>query len=84
MHSDIENLDIMLEENHFNARDESLNSNLTIRTESVVSNDFANDGENSHMNPRIIHSGISADFEHNSATANSSAEINRLSSEFSS
>ena len=33
------------------------------------------------MNPRVINSGISADFYHDSATANSSAEINRLSSE---
>ena len=45
MLSQIENLDIMLGENHFNARerDESLNRNLTRRPGSAVSNDFVND-----------------------------------------
>ena len=33
------------------------------------------------MDPTVINSGITVDFDHNSATANSSAEINRLSSE---
>ena len=76
----------MLGESHFNARerDESLNINLTRRLESAVSNDFENDGENAHMNSRNINSSISADFGHNSATANSSAEIDRLSSELNS
>ena len=86
MLSDIENLDIKLGENHFNARDgdESLNSNLARRPKSAVSNDFEINEENTHMNPRGITSGISADIDHNSATANSSAEINRLSSELNS
>ena len=48
MLSDIENLDIMLGENHFNARerDDSLNSNMARRPESVVSNELENDEEN--------------------------------------
>ena len=76
----------MLGENHFNARvrDEILNSNMARRPESAFNNDFENDEKNTHVNPRDINSGISADFDHNSATANSSAEINRLSSELNS
>ena len=44
MFSDIENLDIMLGANHFDTRerDESLNSNLARRPESVVSDDLQN------------------------------------------
>ena len=64
--------------------DESLNSNLTRRPESAVSNDFGDDEENTHANPRVFTSGISADFDRNSATASFSAEINRLSSELNS
>ena len=37
-----------------------------------------------HLNPGVINSGVNADFDRNSATANSSAEINRLSSELNS
>ena len=86
MFSDTDNLDIMLGENHFDMieREESLNSNLARRPESANSNNFENDDENMHLNPRIINSGISADSDRNSATANSSAEINRLSSELNS
>ena len=53
MLSDIENLDTMLSENHFNLRerDENLNSNFARRPESAVSNDFQNEGENTHLNP---------------------------------
>ena len=45
MLSDIENLDIMLGENHFNTRetDGSLNSNLPRRSGSIVSNESEND-----------------------------------------
>ena len=45
MLSDIENLDIMLGENHFNARDKdgSLNSNLPRRSGSFISNESEND-----------------------------------------
>ena len=88
MLSDIENLSIMLGKNLFNTmqRDESLNSNQARRPESAVSKSFEIDEENTHMNPKVYTStsGISADFDHNSATANSSAEIDRLSSELNS
>ena len=86
MFSDIENLDIMLGGDHFDTRkrDESLNSNLARRPESAISNDLENDQENTHVNQRVINSGNSAEFDRNSATANSSAEMNRLSSELNS
>ena len=61
-----------------------MNSNLARRPESAVSIDFENDEENTHVNPRVINTGISANFDHNSAIANSSAETNRLSSELNS
>ena len=78
MLSDIEILDIMLGENHFNSRerDESLNSNLSRRPGSVISIESENGEENIHGNPRTVNPGINADFD--SVTANSSAEINRL------
>ena len=80
MFSDIEYLDIMLGGDHFGARDrdESLNSNLARRPESAISNDLENDHENTHVNPRVISSGNCAESDRTSATANSSAEINRL------
>ena len=86
MLSDIENLDIMLGENHFDTveREESLNSNFARRPESANSNNFENDVETMHLNSGTINSGVNADFDRNSATANSSAEINRLSSELNS
>ena len=86
MFSDIENLDIMLRANHIDTRerDESLNSELARRQESVISDDLENNQENTHVNPKNINSGKSAEFDHNSATANSSAEVNRLSSELNS
>ena len=86
MFSDIENLDIMLGGDHFDTRewDESLNSNLARRPESAISNDLGNDHENTHVHPRVINSGTSAEFDRNSDTANSTAEINRLSSELNS
>ena len=62
-------------------RDESLNSNLSRRSESAISNGFENTVENTHMNQRTTNSGITAEYGQNSATGNSSAEINRLSSE---
>ena len=62
-------------------RDESLNSNLAKRPESGVSIDFEINEENTHVNPRVINSGVSTDSDHNSTTANTGAEINRLSSE---
>ena len=86
MLSDIENLDIMLGENHFNARerDGSLNSNLPRRSGSFISNESENDEESTHRDQRVINPGTSADLDRNSVTANSSAEINRLSSELNS
>ena len=86
MLSDIENLDKMLVENLFNAgeRDDSWYSNMARRPESVVNNELENDEETIHVNARATNSGISAEFDRNSAPANSNAEINRLSSELNS
>ena len=86
MLSDIENLDIMLGENHFGARERegSLNSNLPRRFRSFANNESENEDENMSRNQRTTNSGINAEFDCNSATANSSAEINRLSSELNS
>ena len=62
-----------------------MKSNPVRRPESAISNDhLENDHENTHVNPKDINSGNSAEFDRNSATANSSAEINRLSSELNS
>ena len=81
MFSDIENLDIMLGGDHFDTRerDESLNSNLARRPGCVISNDHEYDHENTYVNPRVIDSGNFAVSDRNSATANSSADINRQS-----
>ena len=81
--SDIENTDIMLRGNHFDAREreERLNSNLARWPESAISNDRENDQENTHVDAVVINSGNSAEFDRNSATAYSSADVNRLSSE---
>ena len=48
MLSDIENLDIMLGENHFNARERegSLNSNLPRRSRSFATNESENENGN--------------------------------------
>ena len=83
MLSDIENLDIMFGENHFDTveREESLNRNIARRPESAKSNNFENDDENTYLNSGVINPGINADYGRNSASANSSAEINRFSSE---
>ena len=74
----------MLGENHFNARDrdENLKSNQSRRPESAISNKyFEKTGENTNMNQRTTNSGFCADYGQNSASRNSSAEINRLPSE---
>ena len=86
MLSDTENLDIMLGENHFGTRERegSSNSNLPRRSRSFASNESENQDENMSRNQRTTISGINAEFDRNSATANSSAEINRLSSELNS
>ena len=86
MLSDIENLDIMLGENHFDTRERegSLNSNLPRRSRSFASNEPENGDENVGRKQRTTNAGINAEFDRNSATANSSAEIYRLSSELNS
>ena len=83
MFSDIENLDVMLGENHFSnvEREENLNSNLAGRPESVVSNNFENDNEEMCSNRNL---GANADYGQNSASGSSSAEFNKLSSELNS
>ena len=83
MLSDIENIDIMLSENHFNARERegSLDSNLPRRSRSFASNESENENGNVGRNQRINYSRTNVEYDQNSATANSSAEINRLSSE---
>ena len=85
--SDIENLDIILEENHFNrnGRDESLNSNHAAgRSESDLVDECEKNDENRFLNRRNVGTSIDADYCQNSVSGNSSAEINRLSSELNS
>ena len=86
MLSDIENIDIMLGENHFKARerDGSLNSNLPRRSRSFASTESENENGNVGRNQRNDHSRTNTEYDQNSVTANSSAEINRLSSELNS
>ena len=86
MLSDIENLDIMLGENHFNRseRDESLNSNCARRQESTIEDEFENNGENTQLDSREVDPSTNANYGQNSSEGNSSAEINKLSSELNS
>ena len=86
MLSDIENLDIMLGEDHFDTRERegSLNINLPRGSRSFASNESENEDGNMSRNQRITNSGANTEFDRNSATGNSSAEINRLSSELNS
>ena len=86
MLSDIENLDIMLGENHFSTRERegSLNSNLPRRSRSFASNESENEDGNMGRNRRNINSRTNTERDRNSVTGNSSAEINRLSSELNS
>ena len=86
MLSDIENLDIMLGENHFNTRERegSLNSNLPRRSRSFASNESENEDDNIARNQRNINSRTNTECDRNSVTSNSSAEINRLTSEINS
>ena len=80
--SDIENLDIMLGENHFNETesDESLDSASVRRHDSVMSNSLENEGGSSYSN----HKNSNAVNGQNSAEVSSEAEINKLSSELNS
>ena len=86
MLSDIENLDIMLGESHFSTKERecSLNSNLPGRYRSSVSNESENENENTNRSQRNIEPGMNTECDRNSVTGNSSAEINRLSSELNS
>ena len=81
--SDMENLDIMLGERH-PERKESVNSNSARRPESANSNMFGNNDEDMYLNHREMGFDNNADPGHNSASGNSNAEINRLSSELNS
>ena len=73
----------MLGERH-SERNQSLDSNLARRSESTNSNLFENNEENFYLNPKEIGSSNNAGLGQNSTSANSSAEINRLSSEINS
>ena len=88
MLSDIENLDIMLGENHFNTREREgsfrLNSNLPRRSRSFASNESENEDWDIGRNQRNINSRTNTECDRNSVTGNSSAEINKLSSEINS
>ena len=80
MLSDIENLDIMLGGNHFQ-REESEDSNLAKRPESISCNASEDNEENLYSNPRENRSSNSADLDQSSAGTSSSAEFYKLSSE---
>ena len=86
MLSDIENLDIMLGENHFerNERNESVNSNQAGRPESLFGDEFEDENENGFPNPRNNGPSPNTELGHNSIRECSSVEINRLSSELNS
>ena len=86
MLSVIENLDIMLGENHFGAqeREGSLNSNLPRRSRSFASNESDIEDGNGGRPRRNIDSRMNAECDRNSITGDSSAEINRLSSDLNS
>ena len=86
MLSDIENLDIILGENHSNRteRDRSLVSTSVRRHESVMSNNLDEGEENPNSDPRNSNARSNVNFGQNSADMNSQAEINRLSSKLNS
>ena len=83
MLSDIENIDIMLGERH-SEREESVNSNSVRRPESANSDTFENNEENLYLNHKEMGFGNDANLGQNSTSANSNAEINKLSSELNS
>ena len=86
MLSDVENLDIILGENHSIRveRDGSLDSTSVRRHESVMSNNFDVAKENLYPDHRNSNVRSSANYGQNSADMNSQVEINRLSSELNS
>ena len=83
---DIENLDVMLGENHFsrNERDESISSKRARRPESTSGDVLENNGDNNHLDIENFDPVTRANRGQNSTGDNSSAEINRLSSELNS
>ena len=83
MFSDIEILDIMLGERHCE-REENVNNNSARRPESANSNMFENNGENLYLNHGEMGHGNDANLGQTSTSANSNAEINKLSSELNS
>ena len=76
----------MLGENHFNdtGRDESLDGTSIRRQESITSNNLENEEMNLHSDHRNLGVGTSAGHGQNSASIDSQAEINKLSSELNS
>ena len=80
MFSDLENLDIMSGSRQ-SEKEEGVNSNHARRPESANSNLFENNEENLYLNTREAELGVNAEPGRNSASANSSAENIRLSSE---
>ena len=84
--SDIENIDIMLGENHFDGteRDESLEGTSIRRQESVTSNNLENEGLDPYADQGNPRAGTSVVYGQNSASVDSQAEINKLSSELNS
>ena len=86
MLSDIENIDNMLGENHFNdmRRDESLDGTSIRRQESVTSNNLENEEMILHSDHRNPEAGTSAGYDRITASIDSQAEINKLSCELNS
>ena len=87
MLSDIENLDIMLGENHSSSRTErdgSLDSTSIRRHESVLSNDLDDGEENPYSDHKNSNVRSNANYGQISADMNCQAEITRLSSELNS
>ena len=80
MLSDIENIDIMLRGNHLE-RERSEFSDPIRGPDSSNYNAPENNGEDSYPNSRENISSDSANYGHNSAGTDSSAEFNRLSGE---
>ena len=68
MLSDIENLDIMLGENHISTRERegSLNSNLPRRSRSFASNESENEDGNVGRNQRNANSRTNTEYDRNS------------------
>ena len=80
MLTDIENLDFMVGGNHLE-REESEYDNSSRISISPNLNTHENDEENHYPNSRENRSGNSAEYGHNSAGTDSSAEFNKLSGE---